>query len=61
MPQDLEIFLKVKVFHHAPGLRKIFESISSTMLLELDRMPLDLEKNYRIRILSLRPWTWEKK
>ena len=61
MPLDLENFLEVKVFHHAPGLRNFFESIFSTMLLDLDRMPLDLEKNFRIRILSLCPWTWKKK
>jgi len=59
-PWTWKIFLEVKVFHHAPGLRKFFESIFSTMLLDLDRMPLDLENFFRIRILSLCPWTRKK-
>ena len=59
-PWTWKNFLEVKVFHHAPGLRKFFESIFSTMLLDLDRMPLDLEKIFRMRILSLCPWTWTK-
>ena len=45
-PWTWKIFLEVKVFHHAPGLRNFFESIFSTMLLDLDRMPMDLEFFY---------------